>query len=102
EALDSIAGASETQRGLIFLATLTEVQGGTNDTDAVTPAKLKAITDALSAILTPPGAVQAFARSTPPTGWLRCNGAAVSRTTYNALFAAIGTTFGAGNGSTTF
>lgn len=102
EALDSIAGASETQRGLIFLATLAEAQGGTNATDAITPATLKAITDALSAVLTPPGAVQAFARGTPPTGWLRCNGAAVSRSTYNALFTAIGTTFGAGDGSTTF
>lgn len=49
-----------------------------------------------------PGAVSHFARSTAPTGWLPANGAAVSRTTYAALFAAIGTTFGAGNGSTTF
>lgn len=39
---------------------------------------------------------------TPPTGWLECNGAAVSRVTYSALFAAIGTWYGAGNGSTTF
>lgn len=37
-----------------------------------------------------------------PTNWLLCNGAAVSRTTYADLFAAIGTTFGAGDGSTTF
>ncbi|MGV8597598.1 phage tail protein, partial [Pseudomonas aeruginosa] len=48
------------------------------------------------------GAVQLFARSTPPPGWLPANGAWVSRTTYAALFAAIGTTFGAGDGSTTF
>lgn len=48
------------------------------------------------------GSVSAFARSTAPAGWLKANGAAVSRTTYAALFAAIGTTFGAGNGSTTF
>lgn len=102
EALDGIAGASEAQRGLIQLATLAETQAGADNTKAITPAKLKSITDALTAILTPSGAVQAFARSTPPTGWLRCNGAAVSRTTYNALFAAIGTTFGAGDGSTTF
>ena len=52
--------------------------------------------------LVPPGAIMAFARSTPPEGWLECNGQAVSRTTYAALFAAIGTTFGAGDGSTTF
>jgi len=50
----------------------------------------------------PAGASMAFNRSTPPTGWLKENGAAVSRTTYAELFAAIGTTFGAGNGSTTF
>lgn len=50
----------------------------------------------------PAGEVAAFARSTPPEGWLVCNGQAVSRTTYARLFAAVGTTFGAGNGSTTF
>lgn len=50
----------------------------------------------------PPGAVVSFAMSTAPTGWLKANGAAVSRTTYAALFSAIGTTFGSGNGSTTF
>lgn len=49
-----------------------------------------------------PGDIKTTARSTPPVGWLECNGAAVSRTTYAALFAAIGTTFGAGDGSTTF
>ncbi len=43
-----------------------------------------------------------FARSTAPSGYLKCNGAAISRTTYAALFSAIGTTFGAGDGSTTF
>ena len=40
--------------------------------------------------------------TTEMPGWLLCNGAAVSRTTYAALFAKIGTTFGAGDGSTTF
>lgn len=48
------------------------------------------------------GRVLSFARATAPSGWLKCNGAAVSRTTYAALFAAIGTTYGAGDGSTTF
>lgn len=50
----------------------------------------------------PSGAVLAFARSTAPTGWLAADGSAVSRATYAALFTAIGTTFGAGDGSTTF
>ena len=48
------------------------------------------------------GTVQAFAGTTPPDGWLFCDGAAISRTTYADLFAAIGTTYGAGDGSTTF
>ena len=48
------------------------------------------------------GEVAFFARTTPPSGWLKANGAAVSRTTYAELFAAIGTTFGAGDGRTTF
>lgn len=50
----------------------------------------------------PAGCVAHFAVSSAPTGWLKANGALVSRTTYAALFAAIGTTFGAGDGSTTF
>lgn len=49
-----------------------------------------------------PGMVLAYAKNTAPTGWLKANGAAVSRTTYAALFANIGTTFGVGDGSTTF
>jgi microcystin-dependent protein len=48
------------------------------------------------------GSVEAFARNTPPSGYLACNGAAISRTTYARLFARIGTTFGTGNGTTTF
>lgn len=48
------------------------------------------------------GAIVAFGGSTTPTGYLSCDGTAVSRTTYSTLFAAIGTTWGAGDGSTTF
>ena len=48
------------------------------------------------------GVIQMFGGSTPPAGWLLCDGSAVSRTTYAVLFAAIGTTWGAGDGSTTF
>ena len=49
-----------------------------------------------------PGVVQLYAGSSAPTGWLICNGQDVSRTAYAALFAVIGTTYGAGDGSTTF
>lgn len=48
------------------------------------------------------GVMTTFAQSTAPAGWLKANGAAVSRTTYAALFAVIGTTYGIGDGSTTF
>lgn len=46
--------------------------------------------------------IVAWPTDTPPTGWLICDGSAISRTTYADLFAIIGTTYGAGDGSTTF
>ena len=48
------------------------------------------------------GIISAFAMSSPPAGWLECNGSAISRTLYASLFNLIGTAFGIGNGSTTF
>ena len=65
----------------------------------VTLAKL---VTAVQQALLPAGAVQAFAMNSAPAGWLAADGTAVSRSTYAALFAAIGTTYGAGDGSTTF
>jgi microcystin-dependent protein len=55
-----------------------------------------------AAVSLPAGVVLHFANSTAPSGWLECNGATVSRATYPALFSAIGTVYGAGDGSTTF
>ena len=52
--------------------------------------------------LTPAGTIMFSARTTAPPGYLHANGAAVSRTDFDDLFAAIGTTYGAGDGSTTF
>ena len=58
------------------------------------------LADASSAVqLAPPGMVGLFMTGTVPAGWLKCNGASLSRTTYAALFGAIGTTFG-GSGTT--
>lgn len=53
-------------------------------------------------VAVPAGGVSYFAMNSAPTGWLKANGAAVSRTAYASLFTAIGTTFGVGDGSTTF
>lgn len=63
----------------------------------------KALTEMLpklKPLSVPTGMISAF--HTVPEGWLQCNGAAVSRTTYAALFAVIGTKYGSGDGSTTF
>lgn len=51
---------------------------------------------------TPAGVVSAFAGASAPAGYLLCDGAAVSRTTYAALFAVLSTTYGTGDGSSTF
>lgn len=52
--------------------------------------------------LIPAGAIMPFAMNSAPSGWLAANGDAVSRSTYAALFSAIGTVHGSGDGSTTF
>ena len=52
--------------------------------------------------LVPAGSMIAYAGSAAPSGWLICDGSAVSRTTYATLFAAVNTVYGAGDGSTTF
>lgn len=56
----------------------------------------------MQAAITPTGTVNSYAGSSAPSGWLLCAGQAVSRTTYAALFAVIGTTYGAGDTTTTF
>lgn len=50
----------------------------------------------------PPGTIKMYGGSSAPTGYFICDGAAVSRTTYSALFAITGTAYGVGNGTTTF
>jgi microcystin-dependent protein len=76
-------------------------------TDAVTatitlPSATGTLVTTSNTALLSAGAVQYYAMNTAPSGWLKANGAAISRTTYATLFTAIGTTFGVGDGSTTF
>lgn len=59
-------------------------------------------TDSDVAPLMPAGSIIVWPHGTPPAGWLLCNGAEVNRTTYAALFALIGTTYGTPSGSTVF
>jgi microcystin-dependent protein len=69
---------------------------GTNTTQLATTAFVLANSGA------PTGVISMWGTGTAPTGWLLCDGSAVNRTTYAALFAVISTTFGVGDGSTTF
>lgn len=55
-----------------------------------------------SPLAVPTGAILSFGGTTAPSGYFLCNGAAIDRTTYAALFTVIGTAYGAGDGSTTF
>lgn len=73
---------------------VTNLGDGSNAQDAVTVSQLG------SAF--PVGMIVDYAGATPPVGWLLCYGQAISRTDYAALFTAIGTAYGAGDGTTTF
>ena len=63
---------------------------------AVTAAKLDS---AATSVLMPTGAIMPYAGSTAPTGYLLCDGAAISRTTYSSLFGIVGINYGAGDAS---
>ena len=69
---------------------------------SISRANLDVFSKAETRQMAPAGLVASFARTTAPTGWMKANGAAVSRTAYADLFAAIGTTFGTGDGVNTF
>ena len=83
------------------IATTEQAQAGTDDSAPMTALKVKQAINALTNAI-PVGTILPFAGGTIPSGFLACNGATVSRTTYSALFSAIGTTYGSGDGSTTF
>ncbi len=89
------------QHGAYYLART----NGTGTQPISTVSGLQAAIDAIHnalAINSPTGSITIWATETAPAGYLICNGAAVSRTTYAGLFAVLGGYYGAGNGSTTF
>lgn len=92
----SVTGAASLTTGSISgIVTAPTAAVGTNTTQIATTAFVVA-----NAVIT--GAIQMWPTNSAPTGYLICDGSAVSRTTYSALFAVIGTTFGAGDTTTTF
>lgn len=116
---DTSASAVRTTIGLGDLATLNTVGSSQIDTNAVTASELnisgngtsgQAITSdgdgsfsyTTLAVGFSSGMVIPFAGTSAPTGFLMCGGQAVSRSTYSDLFAVIGTTYGVGDGSSTF
>jgi len=84
--------------------TVTSITAGTGlSASPASPITTSGTLNVTDAALNPPGIIMAYGGTTAPnTGWLICNGGAYSRTTYAALFAVIGTSYGAGDGSTTF
>ena len=75
---------------------ITGLGTGVSSTDAVNVAQLATVNSVVT------GTIQMWPTVTAPTGYLLCGGTAVSRSTYAALYAVIGTTFGVGDGTTTF
>lgn len=98
--------STDTQWGHVKLSDSTSDTSGAGAGIAATPAAVAtvqaAVDDLSTALAIPAGVTVPYAGATSPTGWLLCNGQAVSRTSYPRLFAAIGTTYGSGDGSTTF
>ena len=76
----------------------------TNDGGTMRMTKVETLATYMGTKITgvPAGSVIYYAKNAAPTGFLKANGAAISRSTYSALFSAIGTVFGVGDGSSTF
>ena len=63
---------------------------------------VNALEASVAALTFPPGLIAPYGGAAAPTGWLLCDGSAVSRTTYAALFSVVSTAYGVGNGTSTF
>lgn len=110
--LNKLAGATVTTAEINKLSGLTATTAELNKMSGVTVTtteinRLAGVTSNIQTQINsfatfPAGSVIAYAGLTAPTGWLLCQGQAVSRTTYATLFGVIGSYYGAGNGSTTF
>jgi microcystin-dependent protein len=110
DSTDSIFAVSDARNFVVKTNSSTRLTinatNATSTVPVVLPAdpttSLQAATKAYVDLGSPAGIIAPFAGTTAPSGWLKCEGQAIDRTTYATLFAAIGTTWGSGNGSTTF
>ena len=99
----SVSGASTFIGTSTFTGAAALNGGGTSITPTTGDSSTKIATTAFvaqNAVLT--GSLLMWPTTSAPSGYLNCDGTAVSRTTYSALYAVVGTTFGVGDGSTTF
>lgn len=107
---DSVITAEKIADGVVDLkklnskviATTEQAISGTDNDVLMTPIRTKEAIGQFIPPSVPSGVMVPFAGTNVPDGWLLCNGAEVSRTTYASLFAAIGTKWGAGDGVSTF
>jgi len=114
--LPPIPSASTTGKGIVQMATVADLEDLVREDLAVSPGTLSVLIDEITARLTPVGAVIYVPSSTPPTGWIKANGAVISRVDFADLWTyAQGSgnlatsqaskqlgQFGPGNGTTTF
>lgn len=85
----------------VIAADQLEAEAGTDNTKLVTPLRVAQAIAAL-AVTAVVGEMRMFSGTSAPSGWLFCDGGAIDRTTYADLFVVLDTTFGPGDGSTTF
>ena len=110
DSTDSIFAASDDRNFTIKTNAATRLTINSTDATSTVPivlptaptTTLQAATKGYVDQVLPPGSLMAYAASSAPTGWLLCDGSAVSRTTYATLYSVIGTTWGAGDTTTTF
>ena len=101
--IDAKVGEMETQQANIDLSNLSTTGNSKLNAKAnIDLSNLSTTGNSKIESILPVGSIITSARDSSPAGFLLCNGSAISRTTYAKLFSAIGTTYGSGDGSTTF
>ena len=94
--LGTVPDASDSVRGIIEIATNTEAATGSDNERAITPSSLDYVLDAIRAVgqFSMTGEIKMWSAMSPPSGWLLCNGASVSRTIYADLYAVVNPSLG--------
>jgi microcystin-dependent protein len=99
---DATVGGDLNVTGASSVGSFTMATGAVNNYTLTSDGSGNGTWQNTAAGMVPVGSMVEWGTATPPSGWLICDGTAVSRTTYSTLYGIIGTTYGVGNGSTTF